>query len=185
MTRRPQVTIIGNKAGGSRWSAEVARMAYTAGELAAAMGFTVITGGRSGVMEEAARGAKAAGGTVVGILPIDTFEGANPYLDIVIPTNLGIGRNVITALACDCVVALPGGQGTNQELSFALSYRRPVFSWDSWWYGHPDTRNVEFVYNTNRQDKKPLAAFLVRQYDLAVHRIATNAPRATFTPQDA
>ena len=108
-------------------------MAEIAGQIAAEEGFLVVTGGRGGVMEAAAVGAhRVAGSLTLGLLPSGEMSDGNPHLDIVIPTGIGYARNSITALAGDVMVALPGGQGTLQEMSFAHDYGRPVLSWDSW-----------------------------------------------------
>lgn len=88
-------------------------------------------------MEAAAQGAHEAGGLVVGILPDAEHRAANQYVDIVIPTGIGLARNSITALACDVMVALPGHFGTLQEMSYALEYSRPVLAWRSGWDGLP------------------------------------------------
>lgn len=130
--RRFAVTVIGNKEGGSRWSEETARMAYEVGRVAAEIGFVVVHGGRTGVMREVARGCHEAGGFNIGILPGAEFDEANEFCDLVVPTAIGFARNVITACSGDVLVALPGGQGTLQEISYAISYGRPVLSWDSW-----------------------------------------------------
>jgi len=67
--------------------------ARTAGSLIAPDHAVLCCGGRGGVMEAASRGARVAGGTTVGILP-DTGKG-NHFLDVVIRTGMGFGRNVI------------------------------------------------------------------------------------------
>lgn len=139
-------TIIGTKHGGSKWDAEVAEMAVVAGELAAKAGFAVLTGGRSGVMERATHGASRAGALTIGITPGTEFAEANKHCDLVIPSGIGYARNIITALAGDCVLALPGGHGTLQEMSYAIEYDRPVCSWDSWTF--PEVHHVADRSNT-------------------------------------
>ena len=130
--RRWVCTVVGSGESSARWGPETARMAFRAGEIAASYGLIVVTGGGQGVMSEAARGARSVGGTTIGILPTAEFKDANPFLDIVIPSGIGFARNSMTALAGDIMIAVPGGQGTLQEMSFALDYGRPVLSWDSW-----------------------------------------------------
>ena len=49
-----------------------------------------------------------------------------------IPTGIGYARNAVTALAGDIMLAVPGGQGTLQEMSYAVDFGRPVLSWESW-----------------------------------------------------
>lgn len=106
-------------------------MAIAAGRMAAEAGFVVLTGGGSGVMEAASKGCHEAGGLSIGILPSGDFEWGNRWSDVVIPTSIGFARNVITAHAGDVMLALPGGWGTLQEITFAVELGRPVLSWKS------------------------------------------------------
>jgi hypothetical protein len=120
--RRPQVTVVGDSDAGPN----LIRVAERVGALLARLDLTLITGGRTGVMEAACRGARRAGGTTVGILPSDDPRDANPWCDIVIPTGLGHARNVVTALSADLVIAIGGGAGTLSELAFAWIHGRPI-----------------------------------------------------------
>lgn len=81
-------------------------------------------------MEAASRGAKEAGGTTVGILP-DTGKG-NRYLDVVIRTGMGFGRNVILVHTADALVAIGGGYGTLSEMAIALKAGKRVFGYCTW-----------------------------------------------------
>ncbi|MBT8508194.1 hypothetical protein AZH53_07220 [Methanomicrobiaceae archaeon CYW5] len=93
-------------------------------------GAVLVCGGRGGVMEAASRGAREAGGMVVGILP---GEGpGNPYLTVVIPTGLGIARNTLVVAAGDAVIAVGGGYGTLSEIAMALKRGIPVFGLGTW-----------------------------------------------------
>ena len=91
-------------------------------------GHTVITGGRSGVMEAVSKGAHMHGSITVGILPSGNLEDANPWCKVIIPTALGHGRNILTALAADVVIAVGGRAGTLTELGFAWIYHKPIIS---------------------------------------------------------
>jgi len=91
-------------------------------------GHIIITGGRSGVMEAVSKGAYKAGGITVGILPSANLEDANPWCRVVIPTDLGHGRNSITALSADVVISIGGKAGTLTELGFAWIYNKPIIS---------------------------------------------------------
>src|SRR5260221_1564022 len=65
--------------------------AFALGQLIAAHGWVLLTGGRPvGVMAAANRGAKSAGGLTVGILPsrTSTPENTSADIDIAIPTGL-------------------------------------------------------------------------------------------------
>ncbi len=121
--RKPVIGIMG----GHRASASVIEMAHELGRLVAQRGWILLNGGRNtGVMAASARGAREAGGMVVGILPGHTDHGASPDLDIVIPTGFGEGRNLINIHASDVVIACPGSLGTLSEVVFALKFHKPV-----------------------------------------------------------
>lgn len=83
-------------------------------------------------MEAAARGAREAGGLTVGILPGDSGEDANPYIEIPIATGLGEARNVVNVRAADAVVAVAGRYGTLSEIALALGMGIPVVALKSW-----------------------------------------------------
>jgi uncharacterized protein (TIGR00725 family) len=104
--------------------------AYTTGRMIATNGAILICGGLGGVMEEACRGAKDAGGTTVGILP-DTGRG-NLHLDIVIRTGLGHARNVLVVLSADAVIAIGGSYGTLSEIAVGLKLKHPVYGIKTW-----------------------------------------------------
>jgi len=92
----------------------------------------LICGGLTGVMEHAARGARAAGGLTIGLLPGDDTDEANQYIDVAIATGLGHARNAILALTADGVVAVGGGLGTLSEIALALRNRRPAVGIQTW-----------------------------------------------------
>ncbi len=84
-------------------------------------------------MEAAARGAKAAGGLTVGILPGPSKTDANPFIDVKIPTDMGHARNAIIARAADCLIAIAGEYGTLSEIALALQMVKPVVILASKW----------------------------------------------------
>jgi uncharacterized protein (TIGR00725 family) len=111
--------------------------AYDVGEGLAAAGYVVVTGGLGGVMAAAARGAKAAGGHVVGLLPGTDPAMANEWVDVAIPTGLGQMRNVLVAQA-NALVAVGGSWGTLTEIAFARRLGRPVVTVHGWQLSGPD-----------------------------------------------
>ena len=118
--------------GSATCSQEVAVLAEAVGREIARAGAILICGGRGGVMAAACRGAKAQGGTTVGILPgLDRGE-ANPYVDIPIVTGLGEARNAVVVRSADAVVAVSGGFGTLSEIGLALKMGRPVVGLGTW-----------------------------------------------------
>jgi uncharacterized protein (TIGR00725 family) len=110
-------------------------MAAEVGKYVAEHGGVVVCGGMGGIMEGAARGAREAGGTTIGILPSDNREDANEFIDYVIPTGFGEARNILVVRCADAVVAFPGKFGTLSEMAFALKDRKPVISISAWKLG--------------------------------------------------
>ena len=107
-------------------------MAFELGRGIAERDAVLICGGLTGVMEHAARGARAAGGLTIGLLPGDDTNEANPYIDVAIASGLGHARNAILALTADGVVALGGGLGTLSEIALALRNKRPAIGIQTW-----------------------------------------------------
>jgi uncharacterized protein (TIGR00725 family) len=118
--------------GSASCSSQIAALAEQVGRQIARQGAVLVCGGRGGVMEAACRGAKAEGGTTVGILPgIDRRE-ANAYVDVPIVTGLGEARNAIVVRTADAVIAVSGGYGTLSEIGLALKMGRPVVGLGTW-----------------------------------------------------
>lgn len=106
---------------------EVYDLAEAVGRLIAEAGCILVTGGGSGIMEAASRGAKQAGGLVVGILPEGDRHGANAYLDVAIPTGVGYAlRNITTIRSSDSVIMIRGSSGTLNEVTQAYAHGKPL-----------------------------------------------------------
>ena len=113
--------------------AEHEARAEEVGRLLAERGCTVVTGGRGEVMAAAARGAKSAGGTTIGILPGETRAGANEWTDHVVVTGIGHARNLAVVATGDVVVAVGGRWGTLAEIGFARVLGRRVVVLEPGW----------------------------------------------------
>ena len=118
--------------GSASCSPEIAAMAEQVGRQIARRRAVLVCGGRGGVMEAACRGAKAEGGTTVGILPGIDRRDANAFVDIPIVTGLGEARNAIVVRTADAVIAVSGGYGTLSEIGLALKMGRPVVGLGTW-----------------------------------------------------
>lgn len=97
-------------------------MAREVGRALAGMGFTVMTGGGPGVMEAANRGAREAGGRSVGCnieLPFE--QQPNAYLDRWVTTQYFWVRKVLLVKYSYAFIVMPGGFGTLDELTEALT----------------------------------------------------------------
>ena len=113
--------------------AECEEHAEEVGRLLAESGCTVVCGGRGEVMAAAARGAKAAGGTTIGILPGETRAEANEWIDHVVVTGIGHARNLAVVASGDAVIAVGGRFGTLAEIGFALTLGRRVVILEPGW----------------------------------------------------
>jgi uncharacterized protein (TIGR00725 family) len=128
MERRPAIAVIG--AGDA--PPEVLALAYRVGVEIGARGATLICGGRGGVMEAAARGAKEHAAHTIGILPGYDPRDANAHIEFVIASGLGEARNAVVIGSADAVVALAGEGGTLAEIGFALKLGRPLIALRAW-----------------------------------------------------
>lgn len=118
--------------GGGHCGAAEQALAEEVGRLVAREGATLVCGGMGGVMEAAARGAREAGGTTIGILPGHDRATANPYLDHVLTTGMGHARNLAVVSSGDAVIAIGGGYGTLSEIGLAAKIGRPVVVLAGW-----------------------------------------------------
>ena len=83
-------------------------------------------------MEAACRGASAEGGITIGILPGDSRQAANPYVQIPIVTGIGYARNVAVVKSAQAVIAIGGNYGTLSEIAHALQSGIPVIGLNTW-----------------------------------------------------
>ena len=118
--------------GGSDADDTTCRRAESVGKALAQRDAVLVCGGLGGVMEAACRGAKAAGGLTIGILPGTDRAAANPFVDVVVPTGMGEARNALVVRCADALVAVGGEFGTLSEIAFALRDGKPVVGLDTW-----------------------------------------------------
>jgi hypothetical protein len=116
----PCVTVFGSaRFGEAHPSYAVAR---DVGRRLARMGFTVMTGGGPGLMEAANRGARDVGGiSVAANIELPHEQDPNPYLDRYMTSHYFFVRKVLLFKYSYAFIAMPGGIGTMDELSEALT----------------------------------------------------------------
>ena len=117
---RPAVSLFGSTRVGE--GSKPYRDAREVGRRFGRAGWTVVTGGGSGVMEGANRGAQEGGGFSAGFnirLPFE--QRSNPYLDLDLTFDHFYVRKVMFVKAAEGFVILPGGFGTLDELYEALT----------------------------------------------------------------
>jgi uncharacterized protein (TIGR00725 family) len=113
-------------------SAQEQADAEAVGRGLAAAGAVVVCGGLGGVMEAACRGARAAGGMTVGILPGSRREDANAFVEVALATGLGEMRNGLVVRTVDALVAIGGEFGTLSEIALGLKAGKPVVALGGW-----------------------------------------------------
>ncbi len=142
-----KLPIVGVFGQGSPIGADRARLAHEVGALVAGLGAHLLTGGGFGVMEAAAEGFVGMPGRIglsIGVVPrdrdgpfdvpdhdVDGRPYPNPFVEIAIMTPLPPlvpdwrhtpARNHVNVLTADAIIALPGDDGTRNELDMAAVY---------------------------------------------------------------
>ena len=116
----PRMTVGVMGSAGGRLTAEVRRKVRTLGRGIAKRGYVLITGACPGLPHEAVKGAKEAGGIVVGVSPaLNLEEHVNVYrsptrgYDAIIYTGSGLmGREIENIRSCDVVIFAGGRSGS-------------------------------------------------------------------------
>ncbi|MBK9710347.1 MAG: TIGR00725 family protein [Kouleothrix sp.] len=130
---RPQPIIA--VCGAGQCSPDLAGLAEAVGRGIAQAGATLVCGGLGGVMAAACRGARAAGGITVGILPGADPRAANPDVLVPIATGMGEARNALIVRSADVVIAIGGEYGTLSEIALARKIGRAVIGLRTWELG--------------------------------------------------
>jgi uncharacterized protein (TIGR00725 family) len=123
---RMSVGIMGSA--GGKLPTEVRRKVRSLGAAIAKRGYVLITGACPGLPHEAVKGAKEAGGIVVGVSPalnleehILKYRSPTRGYDAIIYTGSGLmGREIENIRSCDVVIFAGGRSGTLGE--FAIAY---------------------------------------------------------------
>jgi uncharacterized protein (TIGR00725 family) len=100
--------------------------AEAVGHALASIGFSVVCGGRQGIMSEVCRGVALANGISIGLLPEADTSHANAYVTVPVATGIGEARNALVARAGFCLIAIGDSYGTLSEVALGLQFGRPV-----------------------------------------------------------
>ncbi len=103
------------------------------GQEIAKRGLVLMTGATIGIPYWAAKGAKEAGGMVIGISPaaskeahIKTYHLPTDYHDLIIYTGFDYsGRNLLLTRSADAVITICGRMGTLNEFTIAFEDKKP------------------------------------------------------------
>ena len=137
---RPQIAVIGS--GTCEQDSALAALAEEVGRLLGEARAALVCGGLGGVMEAAARGAAAAGGVVIGIVPSESPADANPHCTHVVATGIGHARNLAVVASGEAAIAIGGEWGTLAEIGFARRLGRTVVALESWELAGPATMSA-------------------------------------------
>jgi len=130
--RRKVVGVVG----ASDASREALEQARGIGAAACRAGAHLVCGGMGGVMESTCQGFveerhRLGGvecGVTIGILPGEFKSDANLYVDVIVPTAMGMMRNVIIVQTSDVLVSVAGGAGTLNEIAAAWQKGKTIIS---------------------------------------------------------
>jgi uncharacterized protein (TIGR00725 family) len=98
------------------------------GFLLAKVGVVVITGGKSGGMERASKGAKKASGLTIGIVKGKDRFTSNPFVDVEVISGMtadGFDEFLLVNMS-DALIVVGGGAGTLEEITLAYRNCKPI-----------------------------------------------------------
>lgn len=107
--------------------------AMEVGRIVAKKGMVLVTGATTGIPYWAARGAKEAGGIVIGLSPavskiahIKSYRLPIDYHDLIIYTGFDYsGRNLLLTRSADAIITIYGRIGTLNEFTIAFEDKKP------------------------------------------------------------
>jgi uncharacterized protein (TIGR00725 family) len=115
-------------------AADAIQKAELVGREIAKRGLVLVTGATTGMPYWAAKGAKEAGGIVIGLSPaasklahLRTYHLPVDYHDLIIYTGFDYaGRNLLLTRSADAIITLCGRMGTLNEFTIAFEDHKPI-----------------------------------------------------------
>lgn len=149
---------------------DVYRIAEEVGELIAGRGDILFTGGSTGIMQAAMRGAKRQNGLTVGIIPVDKkedYEFLADNIDVHIMTGMGeFGKVAPLVNSVDGAIAIAGGAGTLMEISMAYLQGKPIVAIPV--EGYMSARLRAFLMNSYLDHRKIRRLFFAKDAPEAI-----------------
>lgn len=131
---KPRIGVMGSASGDIMRNKQSITDCQEVGRQIAKHGGILINGACPGLPDEAAKGAKEAGGETFGISPaisvcshIQKYKSPIDHYDGFLFTGLGLMvRDIINIRTCNAVIILPGGTGTLNEFTVAYDEGKPL-----------------------------------------------------------
>jgi uncharacterized protein (TIGR00725 family) len=103
-------------------------LAQKIGALLAKNNCLVVTGGKGGIMEAAAQGAKNVGGRTIGIISGNKRLASNNFTDIEVLSGSSVPGldEFILVMMSDALIVIGGGAGTLEEVTIAYRNKKPI-----------------------------------------------------------
>jgi len=122
-----RIGVMGSAQGPSIENQENIRKSIEIGHYIAKSQCILVNGACPGLPDEAAFGAKQAGGTTIGVSPaysekahIETYHSPIQHYDIIIYTGMGLmERDILNIRSSDAIIVIGGGIGTLNEFTVA------------------------------------------------------------------
>lgn len=130
----PTIGVMGSASGYLMRNEQAVNTAREVGRQIALNGCELVNGACPGLPDEAAKGAKDAGGRTLGISPgismcshVQKYKSPTEHYDQFIFTGMGLMmRDIINIRSSDGVIILPGGTGTLNEFTVAYDEGKPI-----------------------------------------------------------
>ena len=132
--KKLQIGVMGSAAD-LGYEENIADMAFGIGKIIAELGHVMVYGAEKdsdSLSTNAARGAKSAGGLVMGVTygkTPDVWGEMQELTDCMVCTGMerGGGREFVLVSSCDAIVVDGGGSGTLNEMTIAYQKKIPIF----------------------------------------------------------
>lgn len=136
-SKKFQIGVIGSAGsddylGSTGATKQMLKQAELVGSFLAKNGAAVVTGGKSGVMESAAKGAKKYKGTTIGVIKGKKRFTSNQFTDIEVISGMeadGFDEFLLVTM-CDALIVIGGGAGTLEEITIAYRNSKPIIVLD-------------------------------------------------------
>ena len=131
---KPRIGVMGSASGYIMRNPRSVEAAQEIGRQIAKQGCALINGACPGLPDEAAKGAKEAGGETFGVSPaisiishLQKYKSPIEHYDGFLFTGLGLmQRDILNIRSCNGVIILPGGTGTLNEFTVAYDEGKPI-----------------------------------------------------------